>query len=87
MKQGLGKKVEAFKLEHNNPGAVCEFLVSLRGKLHHRNAKRRSSWHPDQQATFEMEAGVLEAVACRVVFPMIWGYLESEKVTNTFRQL
>lgn len=87
MKPGLGKKVEAFKLEHKEPGAVCEFLVSLRGKLHHRNAKRRSLWHPDQQAQFEMEAGVLESIVCRVVFPMIWSYLESEKVTKTFRQI
>lgn len=83
----LQNRFQTFLREHKDANAVCKFMVMLRGKLHHRNPKRRNAWHPDNQAQFLFEAAVFASIVSYVATDITRGYLESEKVSAAIQRL
>lgn len=62
-------------------------IVELRGFLHHHTAKRRDSWHPDDQRRYEVDALFLQSVAYNAVFGLAERYLWDTAVVSEYEAL
>lgn len=62
-------------------------IVELRGFLHHHTAKRRNSWHPDDQRRYEVDALFLQSVAYNAAFGLAERYLWDTTVVNEYEAL
>jgi hypothetical protein len=67
----------AVRYEHKSIGEIIDFILDLRGHLHHHNNRRR--WHPDAQQGYEVDALVLQRVTLHLAFDLARPYLWSDE--------
>jgi hypothetical protein len=59
-------------------GEVSDYLVDVRGFIHHHTMRRRGIWHPERQEEFEFDAFVLQHIAFWIAMKMMLGETHKE---------
>jgi hypothetical protein len=59
---------------------VSDYLVEVRGFIHHHTMRRRGIWHPERQEEFEFDAFVLQHIAFGIAMKMMLGETHKEEL-------
>ncbi len=64
--------------------SIIEYIVDLRGFLHHHTGKRKDIWHPEDHKRYQLDAFLLQSIAFRVSMEMCLGYFCRPKVLEAY---
>lgn len=68
-------------------GELIEYIVNLRGFLHHFSTKRKENWHPDKQDEFRLEAIFLSKLTYNLLFSEMSQKLNNDEVVTKYQQM
>jgi hypothetical protein len=84
MHEKRARKVFQEKFSCMTVDQYLEYVVDLRGFLHHHTVRRSGIWHPEDQRVYEIDAIVLQSVAFNAIFQMTWPYFEDPEVLSQY---
>lgn len=61
-----------------------DYIVDLRGELHHHSEKNKKAWNPNKPEDYELEAIYLHAICNHIIFHMTWKYIDEESVKQDY---
>lgn len=76
-------KIET-KNAYKNYDDFIDYIVDLRGELHHHSEKNRKAWNPNKPEDYELEAVYLHAICNHIIFHMTWNHIDVESVKQEY---
>ena len=61
-----------------------DYIVDLRGKLHHHSGKNSKAWDPNKPEDYELEAIYLHAICNYLIFHITWKHIDEESVRRDY---
>jgi len=65
---------------------LIDYMVDLRGFLHHHTSKRKNMWHPSRQGAYNVDALMFGHVALKIFVGLLFKYVDDPKVVDQYRQ-
>lgn len=84
--QTRGSLSKFTKMADKTDDELIDYIVDVRGRLHHHASKGPASWHPDEQEEYEAEAFVLKVLASSVANTFVLGSVYSIENGDDFFQ-
>jgi hypothetical protein len=66
---------------------LIDYMVDLRGFLHHHTSKRKNMWHPSRQGDYNVDALMFGHVALKLFVGLLFRYVDDPKVVNQYREM
>lgn len=67
--------------------SLIDYIVDLRGFLHHHTARRRNMWHPSHQEDYLLDAAMFQQIALKVALGLVFTYLDDQRVMDEYGRL
>lgn len=78
----------AFKKFHSyDVDSLINYLVDLRGSLHHHTFKRKGVWHPAYQGEYNADSFMFEQIALNLALALTFVYLKDTAVNASYLEL
>jgi hypothetical protein len=75
------------KFKNKTVEEIIDYIVELRGYLHHHSIKRKDNWHPDDHYRFELDALLLHNIAYYIAMDIALPYLYEEKTLKIYQEM
>jgi hypothetical protein len=69
-----------------NADRLIDYMVDLRGFLHHHTSKSKNMWHPSRQGVYNVDALMFGHVALKIFVGHLFKYVDDPKVVDQYRQ-
>lgn len=75
------------KYKNKSIDEVLEYIVNLRGFLHHHTLRRKDIWHPEDHNRFKLDCLLLQDICFKIAFHLAGEILFDEQVKQTYRAM
>jgi hypothetical protein len=75
------------KFGNFNAERLIEYMVDLRGFLHHHTSKRTNIWHPSRQRDYNVDAMMFGQVALKIFVDLLFRHVEDGKVIDEYAHM
>lgn len=66
--------------------AFFDYIVDLRGRLHHHSEKNPKAWDPNKPGVYQLEAVYLHAICNNIILGITWDYVDSELARSSYEK-
>lgn len=75
------------KFQNKSIDDVLEYIVDLRGFLHHHTLKRKDIWHPEDHNRFKLDSFVLQAICFEIAFHLSGKYIFDKEIKQKYQEM
>ena len=70
-----------------NVDSLIDYIIELRGFLHHHTSKRKDIWHPRRQKDYQLDALMMALITNKIGVSLVFEHLDREAVVTEYLRL